>query len=130
VPRAFSVEGTVFRASALSGAAHPNRAADPARPLLGRAAGDYALGHPTWGGIGQGAPTVEGAIVDSQAQLLWGLLFGSIGVGFFVYGKQQRAVVPLACGVALIVFPYFMPNTIALVGVGIALTAVPYFVRL
>ncbi len=66
----------------------------------------------------------------SEASLLWGLLFGSIGLGFFVYGKRQRAVVPLLCGVALMVFPYFVANTLVLVAIGIALLTVPYFVRL
>ncbi len=66
----------------------------------------------------------------SDAPLLWGLLFGSIGLGFFVYGKRQRAVVPLLCGVGLMVFPYFVANTFLLVAIGIALLAVPYFVRL
>jgi hypothetical protein len=62
--------------------------------------------------------------------LIWGLLFGSIGVGFFIYGRKQRAPVPLICGIALIVFPYFVTNIIALVAVGIALVCIPYFVRL
>jgi predicted membrane protein len=61
--------------------------------------------------------------------LLWGLLFGSIGLGFFVYGKRQRAVVPLICGLVLMIFPYFVPNAIVLVAVGISLVALPYFVR-
>jgi hypothetical protein len=61
--------------------------------------------------------------------LLWGLLFGSIGLGYFIYGKKQRAVVPLVCGLALMVFPYFVPNTILLVGIGALLTAIPYFLR-
>jgi hypothetical protein len=65
----------------------------------------------------------------NTSSLLWGLLFGSIGVGFFVYGKRQRAVVPLVCGVALIIFPYFVANSILLVAIGAALVAVPYFVR-
>jgi hypothetical protein len=65
----------------------------------------------------------------NTSSLLWGLLFGSIGVGFFVYGKRQRAVVPLICGVALIIFPYFVANSILLVAIGAALVAVPYFVR-
>ena len=42
-----------------------------------------------------------------SATLLWGLLFGSIGAGYFIYGKKQRAPVPLVCGIALMVFPYF-----------------------
>jgi hypothetical protein len=65
----------------------------------------------------------------SIAQLLWGTLFGAIGLGFFVYGRRQRAVVPLLSGVALMLFPYFVPNTILLVAIGAALMAVPYFVR-
>lgn len=62
--------------------------------------------------------------------LLWGLLFSSIGLGFFLYGKKQRAVVPLVCGIVLMIYPYFIPNVIALVTIGIVLTAVPYFLRL
>ena len=62
--------------------------------------------------------------------LLWGLLFGSIGLGYFIYGKKQRAVVPLVCGLGLMIFPYFVPNTMLLVGVGAVLIAIPYFLRL
>ncbi len=65
-----------------------------------------------------------------QARLLWGLLFSSIGLGLFIYGKKQRAVVPLVCGMILMVFPYFVSNTLLLVGVGALLTAIPYFLRL
>lgn len=61
--------------------------------------------------------------------LLCGLLLGSIGLGFFVYGKRQRAVVPLVCGLALMIFPYFVSNIILLVVIGVALVVVPYFVR-
>lgn len=57
------------------------------------------------------------------------MLFGSIGLGFFVYGKRQRAIVPLLAGVALSVFPYFVSNVYLMVGVGIALVALPYFIR-
>jgi hypothetical protein len=61
--------------------------------------------------------------------LLWGVLFGSIGFGFFLYGRKQRAIVPLACGLALMVFPYFVSGTLPLIAVGIVLMAIPYFVR-
>jgi hypothetical protein len=64
------------------------------------------------------------------AWLFWGLLFGSIGLGFLIYGRKQRAVVPLVCGLALMVFPYFVSNTILLVVIGVALMAIPYFLRL
>jgi hypothetical protein len=58
------------------------------------------------------------------------LLFGSIGLGFFVYGRRQKKVVPLVCGLALMIFPYFVSNTVLLVALGIVLIAIPYFVRM
>jgi len=33
--------------------------------------------------------------------LFWGILFSSAGLGFFIYGKKQNAVVPLVAGIAL-----------------------------
>jgi len=65
-----------------------------------------------------------------EASLWWGLLFGSIGMGFLVYGKRQKAPVPLLCGIGLIAFPYFVSNGWVMVLVGVGLMAVPYFVRL
>jgi hypothetical protein len=62
--------------------------------------------------------------------LLWGLLFGSIGIGFLIYGRRQRAAVPLVCGLGLMVFPYFVSNTILLIAIGVVLIVIPYFVRL
>jgi predicted membrane protein len=64
------------------------------------------------------------------SSLLWGLLFSSIGLGFFVYGRRQKKVVPLVSGLALMIFPYFVSNTILLVTFGIVLIAIPYFVRM
>jgi hypothetical protein len=62
--------------------------------------------------------------------LLWGLLFGSIGLGYFIYGRKQSRAVPLVCGLALIVYPYFVSNITLLVGIGVLLAAIPYFLRL
>ena len=66
----------------------------------------------------------------STATLLWGVFFGSIGLGFFVYGRRQKVVVPLLVGLALMIVPYFIPNTFALVTLGVVLIAIPYFVRM
>ena len=63
------------------------------------------------------------------ATLYWGLLFGSIGLGFFVYGKKQHKFVPLLSGLALMVFPYFVSSTLLLITVGVALSVLPYFFR-
>jgi hypothetical protein len=66
----------------------------------------------------------------STSSLLWGLLFGSVGLAYFVYGRKQRAVVPLVCGIALMAYPYFVSSTVLLVGIGVVLAAIPYFVRI
>ena len=58
------------------------------------------------------------------------MLFGAIGVGFFVYGKRQKAIVPLVTGIALFIFPYFISDVYVLVLVGAALLALPWFVRI
>ncbi len=68
--------------------------------------------------------------MDSTSILIWGMLFGAIGLGFFTYGKKQKAVVPLSVGVALFVIPYIMPNVWMLVIAGVVLVVIPYFVRI
>ncbi len=68
--------------------------------------------------------------MDSTAQLLWGVVFGAIGLGFFVYGKKQKAIVPLMVGIALFIFPYFISDLYVLVIVGVGLVVLPYFVRI
>ena len=66
----------------------------------------------------------------SVALLLWGLLFSSIGLGFFVYGKKQQRLVPFVCGLGLMIFPYFVGSIMLLIGIGVMLIAITYFVRL
>jgi len=66
----------------------------------------------------------------NTSTLLWGLLFSSIGFGFFLYGRKQRAAVPMVCGLAMMIYPYFIPNVAALIAIGIVLAVIPYFLRL
>jgi hypothetical protein len=68
--------------------------------------------------------------MTGTSQFLWGMFFGIIGLGFFSYGKKQKAVVPLITGIALFVFPYLISNVYALVIVGTVLVVLPYFVRI
>lgn len=71
----------------------------------------------------------DGEAALQTAWLLGCVLFSSIGLGLFVYGRRQRAVVPLTCGLLLMLYPYFVPTTLPLVLIGVALTAFPWFVR-
>jgi len=63
------------------------------------------------------------------AQLYWGLLFGSIGFGFFLYGKRKKRIVALVSGLSLMAYPYFVSNTLIMVGIGVTVTAIPFFIR-
>ena len=58
------------------------------------------------------------------------ILFGAIGLGFFTYGRRQRATVPFVVGITLLIFPYFVSNTWLLIVIGLALMALPYFISL
>ncbi len=62
--------------------------------------------------------------------LIWEMLFGAIGLGFFSYGKKQKAIVPLVSGVGLFIFPYFVSSLYLVLLVGFALIILPYFVRI
>jgi len=68
--------------------------------------------------------------MESTAQLLWGVVLGSIGLGFFIYGKKQKAVVPLIVGIVLMILPYFISNGYLLAAAGAVLVILPYFVHL
>lgn len=62
--------------------------------------------------------------------LILGLVFSSIGFGYFIYGRKQSNLVAKYCGLALILYPYLVTNTLALIAVGVGLMLVPKFVEL
>ena len=66
----------------------------------------------------------------STSSLLLGLVFSSVGLGFFIYGRKQKVATALICGIALMVYPYFVSNNALLVAIGVALIAIPYFWRI
>ena len=68
--------------------------------------------------------------MESTAQIVWGLIFGSIGFGFFIYGKKQKVVVPFIVGILLFAVPYLIANVYFLVLAGCALVAIPYFIKI
>ena len=63
----------------------------------------------------------------TTANLLGGLIFGSIGFAAFIYGKKQASFKTMTIGAALIAYPYFIPNTIAVYVIGIGLSAALFF---
>ena len=66
----------------------------------------------------------------NASTLIWGVLFGSIGLGFFVYGKKQKTIIPIICGIGLMVIPYFISNLYIMILSSIVLVALPFFVKI
>jgi hypothetical protein len=61
--------------------------------------------------------------------MLWGLFFGSFGLGYFIYGKKQKKPFALGCGLALMAFPYVVTDVYAMVGVGAIIMAAPFVIK-
>jgi len=64
------------------------------------------------------------------ASLMLGLIFGSIGVGYCIYGKKQSNLVAFVAGIFLIGVPYAIENNLALIVVSLILMVVPRFIKL
>jgi hypothetical protein len=58
------------------------------------------------------------------------LLLGAFGLAYFVYGKKNGALVPLVCGLGLMIFPYFISGVVPLLLVGLVLIFLPRFIQL
>jgi len=69
-------------------------------------------------------------MLNNPTLLMWSILFGAVGMGYFMYGRRQRSPVPFLVGIALMVYPYFISNVYVVVLIGIALIATPYFVHI
>ncbi len=65
----------------------------------------------------------------TASALFLAVLFGSLGFGYLVYGRKQRAVVPVVCGLLLLIVPYFIDRAGLLLAVGCALAALPFVYR-
>ena len=65
----------------------------------------------------------------NTTQLLLGVLFSSIGLGYSFIWQKQKMIAPFIVGLVLMVFPYFIESNALLGGIGLLLSAVPYFLR-
>ena len=57
------------------------------------------------------------------------ILFGIIGWYAFMHGKREKNYRPMVLGIALMIYPYFVSNTLLTFAIGIALTVGLYFWR-
>jgi hypothetical protein len=65
----------------------------------------------------------------SAGNLIAGFVFGSIGFVAFVYGKRMSLWKPMFCGIALMVYPYFVADALLNFAIGAVGTVALFFLR-
>jgi len=76
------------------------------------------------GGAWPGKLEYKRSMNIGNSSFLWAsLLWGSIGMGFAIYGKKQRATAPLVGGVALVGISYVIGSALLMSLMGAALVA-------
>jgi hypothetical protein len=65
----------------------------------------------------------------SAANLIGGLVFGSIGFVAFIYGKRMNLWKTMFLGIGLMVYPYFVSNDAAMLIIGIVGSSALFFFR-
>ncbi len=62
-------------------------------------------------------------------ELFLSLFIGLVGSAYILYGRRQYEPWFIACGFALVAYPYFVSNTIATLLIGLALAILPILIR-
>ena len=65
----------------------------------------------------------------STANLIGGLIFGSIGFVAFIYGKRMNLWKPMFLGIGLMVYPYFITSDALMLVIGIFGSTALFFLR-
>jgi hypothetical protein len=73
----------------------------------------------------------SGLLDSLNTNALWAsLLWGSIGSGFLIYGWKQKAMIPLAVGLALVAVSYvFLNSALYMSLASIAILAVMFWLK-
>ncbi len=57
------------------------------------------------------------------------MVFSTIGVGYFIYGKKQAETSFMLAGGILCFYPYVMTGAVSMFLVGVALAAAPFIAQ-
>ncbi len=61
--------------------------------------------------------------------LFLGLIFGSIGMGYLIYGRKQKHGIALMSGVALCALPYLVSDILFITLMGGGVMALPFLFK-
>jgi len=67
--------------------------------------------------------------MGGASTLIWGVIFGSIGMAYLVYGKKRQRLGALLAGLGLCVYPYFVDSAWLTPVIGVGLMFVPMVYR-
>ena len=65
----------------------------------------------------------------ATANIIGSVIFGGIGFVAFIYGKKMSGLKPMVIGLSLMIFPYFVSNTVWMYTIGALLTAALFLFR-
>jgi len=66
--------------------------------------------------------------IDMSTHFLFAsLMWGSIGVGYFVYGKKQSSLIPLVGGLLMIGVSYFIGSALIMSLISLGIIGAVYF---
>jgi hypothetical protein len=68
--------------------------------------------------------------MGDSTSLIAGLIFGSIGMGYCIYGKKQSHLVAFLAGILLMGLPYAIENNTVLIVVSLIIMVLPKFIKL
>lgn len=68
--------------------------------------------------------------MPESSYLAISLIFSSIGLGYFIYGRKQKHKIAFYAGIALMVYPYFVTGTLGMITTGVLLMLAPKFIKL
>lgn len=63
--------------------------------------------------------------MSTETYLILSLIFSSIGLGFFIYGKKAKKRVPLLCGIVLMFYSYFVNDFYLTILLGMVFSVLP-----
>jgi hypothetical protein len=61
--------------------------------------------------------------------LIVGLIFSAAGFVYFSYGKRTQSFNIMMCGMALMVYTYFVDSMAASIIIGLVLSALPFILK-
>jgi hypothetical protein len=59
--------------------------------------------------------------------LIASMIISTVGFGLFLFGKKQQRWGHLSAGLLMMVYPYFVPGVLPMVGIGVAMVGALWF---